>query len=108
MLYLIAEVYFSRDPRRHDKIESLQREFLARPWDNLRRDFKHFFGDKWRQALAYYVDSEQAILEGRRNVDRTKTTCRLCETTLEDDDLARLLHLRSSHRKEWRRLIRPT
>ena len=105
MLYLIAEIYFNHDPRWHDKVDALIRE-LPHAWDGLRGDFKKFLGDKWQQALAHYVDAETAILEGRRNVDRTKTTCRLCKATLEDDDLARLLHLRSSHRKEWHRLTR--
>jgi len=106
MLYLIAEVYFS-DDRWHDKIDSLQREYLGRAWHDMRRQFKKWFGEKLtRQALSYYVDSETAILRGRRNVDRSKATCRLCEAVLEDDELARLLHLRSSHRKEWRKLIK--
>jgi hypothetical protein len=105
MLYLLMGIYFSGE-RWRAKIEALERERLGRAWDDVRRDFKHSFGEKSRQALAYYVDPETAILEGRRNVNRTKTTCRLCEATLEDDDLARLLHLRSSHRKEWRALVK--
>ena len=105
MLYLLAEIYFT-DAKWHAKIDVLQQESLGRAWDDMRREFRESFGKGPRQVEAYYLDSETAILQGRRNVDRTKVTCRLCEATLEDDDLARLLHLRSSHPKEWRKLVK--
>jgi hypothetical protein len=101
MLCLLAELYFTNDPRWQGKVDSLLREHANWALQDLRRDFKQDLGKKSQQALRHYMDAETAILEGRRDVDRTKTTCRLCSTTLEDDDLARLLHLRSSHRKEW-------
>jgi hypothetical protein len=110
MLYLIAEICFGRDPVWHDRADALVRSRdLSRELDDLRRNFKrHLTGDQRKQVLAFYVDAERAILAGKRNVDRTKTTCRLCEATFEDDDVAQCLHLRSSHLKEWRRLTRLT
>ena len=79
---------------------------MSRKFDELRHEFKQIYNEKGEEARAYFVDSERAVLAGRRNVDRTTTTCRLCEATFDEDEVAKLLHLRSSHLKEWRRLVR--
>jgi hypothetical protein len=105
MLCFIAEIYYSGDSRWRDKAESVSRE-IPRALHELRRRFTESFRERLPQVAAYYLDPERAVLQGRRNVDRTKTTCRLCEETFEDDEVAQLLHLRSSHWKEWRRLTR--
>jgi hypothetical protein len=105
MLYLLAEIYLSRDPRWQAKIDALLRDRLSSAVENLRREFTQSFLDRMSQALAYFVDAESAIVKGKRNVDRTMTTCRLCDDAIEDDELARLLHLRSSHKREWQKLL---
>jgi len=59
------------------------------------------------RVRAFFLDTETAVLRGYvGSSDQWQIACRLCHTALPADDDARILHLRSTHRKEWRALTR--
>jgi hypothetical protein len=105
MLFLIAELYYTDDPRWGRRANALCQK-LSRELSDLMRLAKRVVRDM-KGLRAYYLDAETAVLEGKAHmVDRKSVLCRLCEATLPASDEVRLLHMRSTHQREWRKLTR--
>jgi hypothetical protein len=107
MLCLLAEAYYSGEPRWRERAEDIRRNHeLARPFSEMLRRLRNMVAD-WVRVRSFYLDGETAVLDGEGHlVDRISVLCRLCSNILVDSDESPLLHLRAQHRQEWRRVVR--
>jgi hypothetical protein len=102
MLFLIAELALrASDAYWKRRADAVCRDLEPELSDMLGM-MERMVNDK-QELRAHYLDAETAVLRGRA-VDRRTTLCRICDATLPASDEARLLHMRSDHKREWRKL----